>query len=266
MTDPDPGNPFGAEFEIANPEDLLNPDGDTSADDLLTEADPRQLFSIPDTATIRFLDEATRDASKAKANTGRSLRRRFVRPENAALLVAALPDPGEHTHAILRGDFVLGDLIPPLLDRYGPADLLIVATLGMSTAQADTLAAAVETGTARTLRLLLSHYFAHIDRAGTYAQVLDRMEAARRRSGIDRVQIAVARSHVKIISFATQDGRHHLTLETSANLRSCDCLEQLTAINCPELHSFHDSWSARVVAKYEVPPGTKVIPKDTRTT
>lgn len=257
--------PFGAEFEIADPSDLLNPEGDAEdPTSLLEHADPRDLFAIPDTAILRFSDQATNEAAKTKANRGRSIRRRFVRPENASLLVQALPEPGDTTHAILRGDFILGDLIPPMLDHYGPATTLIVATLGMSARQADQLATLIDTGKASQIRLILSHYFANVDRSGIYAEVLDRIEATRRRTTPDTIRVAVARTHAKILAFQTRDGRHSPVVETSANLRSCDALEQLTALNDPALYGFHEAWTAQLLTRYEVKAGTKAVPKDQR--
>lgn len=75
---------------------------------------------------------------KAEDKRARRGIQKFIRPENAGSVIAHLPDPGERTHCLLRGDFVLCDLIPAILKVRGFCDHLRVATLGMSRQNSET--------------------------------------------------------------------------------------------------------------------------------
>lgn len=170
-----------------------------------------------------------------KADDKRSRRglKRLVKPENAADLAAHLPEPGDCTHAVIRGDFVTADIIPLLLgDR--PADVLAISTLGMSTANAAMLAALRSSGQIRRLFLLVSHYFSQVDKTGTYREVKHLLGDA----------VQVARTHAKVILVSAAPS--FFVVEGSANLRSSDNIEQFAIWNDEELLNWHLDWMQEV--------------------
>ena len=180
--------------------------------------------------------------AKARDRNARRGIRRLIRPENAAPLVDALPaGPEDRTHCVLRGDFVLCDLIPAIVRRHGPLGHVRIATLGLSTANAQSLAALVTAGRIAQLTLVVSHYFQQVDRTTTYREVAGELA----RIG---ARLAVTRNHAKILllPFAVAPGfltaRAPLVIEGSANLRSSDNLEQIAIFADPELHDFHAAW------------------------
>ena len=69
----------------------------------------------------------------AKDRMSRRGVRKLIHPDNARFLLKHLPaDEHERTHAILRGDFVLCDIIPLLVEARGRCPHLHIATLGLS--------------------------------------------------------------------------------------------------------------------------------------
>ena len=188
-------------------------------------------------------------AYKAQAKRKRAGIRQFIKPENALVVVRRLPEEGGTTHCILRGDFVLADLIPHLLEtHYCPH--LRIATLGMSAENAQLLARMHKAGKFGKLTLVLSHYFEQVNKSTVYFEVRTALE------GI--AEFVVMRSHAKVICCprALDEAgmvRDWLVLEGSANLRSSDNLEQMTIFNEQAVHDFHAEWIDHVLAN---PPTT----------
>jgi hypothetical protein len=169
-------------------------------------------------------------AHAAKDRSSRRGIKSLIKPENAAAVLGHLPTGPEHrTHAVLRGDFVLCDLIPAIIGERGHVDRLHIATLGMSSGNADTL---LGLGIAE-ITILCSHYFAKVDKDTVYREVSAKLAG--------RARLIVARNHAKIICLPTRSG-DHFVIEGSANLRSSDNIEQITILNDPDLLAFHVSW------------------------
>lgn len=162
--------------------------------------------------------------------------RKLIRPENAATVLVHLPKgPDERTHAILRGDFVLCDMIPAIIAEMGPVGHLRIATLGMSEANAQTLARLVTAGQIKRLTVVVSHYFQQVDKNTVYADVC----AALAPVGAAPI---VTRNHAKVILLPFVHRPDRIVIEGSANLRSSDNLEQVVLFNDAESHDFHASW------------------------
>lgn len=162
----------------------------------------------------------------------------LIRPDNAAGVLPHLPGPGERTHCLLRGDFVLCDLIPQLIAAHGATAHLRIATLGLSAGNADTLAVLRETGQASALTLIVSHYFQGVDRSDVFRAVHTRLAPLAR--------LVVTRSHAKVICIPTASA--HFVIEGSANLRSSDNIEQMLITNDEETHAFHAAWLDELAA------------------
>lgn len=177
---------------------------------------------------------------KFAAKSDRRGIKQFIRPENALALIPHLPiSAADRTHAVLRGDFVLCDIIPAIIVARGHCPHLRIATLGMSLANADALACLVESGAVHRLTLLVSLYFAKVDAATVFRAVATRLEKV--------ALLVVARNHAKVICLPTTAG-DHFVIEGSANLRSSDNVEQIAVTNDPDTHGFHASWIDAITA------------------
>lgn len=158
----------------------------------------------------------------------------LIRPENAVPIVGQLPvGSDDRTHCLLRGDFVMCDLVPAVIAARGACGHLRIATLGCSIANADVLARLVETGDVQCLTLIVSHYFSQVDKTTVFRAVEDRLRGCAR--------LVVTRNHAKVICLPTGRGDRYV-IEGSANLRSSDNLEQVVITNDEETHAFHAAW------------------------
>ena len=160
--------------------------------------------------------------------------KKFIRPENARCVREHLPERGDHVHALLRGDFVLGDMIEHILESQASAHLRI-ATLGLSPHNAASLARLATANSVRKITIVCSHYFQQVNRDTTYQEVKNALD----HTGI--AQLVVTRSHAKVILAPTDSGQFYV-IEGSSNLRSSDNLEQMTIFNDQELHDWHAAW------------------------
>jgi len=195
---------------------------------LLDSGPPGPSFALPSNL-ILFRREAAKDYSS------RAGIRKLIHPDNARSVVEHLPEPGGRTHCVLRGDFVLCDLIPAILAARGRCGHLHVATLGLSVGNADTLASLRARDLIGGLTLVCSHYFAQVDKTTTFRDVTRRLQ--------DVSEIIVSRSHAKVICLPTETG-DHFVIEGSANLRSSDNTEQMVIFNDAETLQFHCEWMA----------------------
>lgn len=178
--------------------------------------------------------------AKAADRASRRGIKQFIRPENADQIVQHLPlGADDRAHCVLRGDFVLCDLIPKIIERGGRCTTLRIATLGCSVANADTLACLIEQAHVADLTLVLSHYFAQVDGATVYRAVCARLEGL--------AKVVVTRCHAKVICIPTIAGAHYV-IEGSANLRSSDNVEQITITNDEATHAFHAAWIDELAA------------------
>ena len=164
----------------------------------------------------------------------RAIRQKYVRPENADTLAALLPTaPDEVTHAITPGDFVFNDLITAVCRTRKPMALHI-ATLSMSKANVDSLTEELRAENVGSIAILISNFFEKTN-VGIFQHLT--------KAAADHPAFTVAteRTHAKVALF--QFGKNdRLTIETSANLRSSQNIEQITAIADPALYDFHRGW------------------------
>ena len=181
---------------------------------------------------------------RAKAEEKRKRRgiKSLIRPENARAVLDVLPsDPEDRTHCLLRGDFVLCDLVPAIISARGHCPHLRIATLGMSVSNADTLADLVARGHVARVTLVVSSYFQQVDKTTVFRAVAARL------AGV--ANIAITRSHAKVICLPTNAG-DHFVIEGSANLRSSDNIEQMLITNDPATHAFHAAWLDELTGRH----------------
>ena len=202
--------------------------------DLLDRQPPTAAFALPSNL---FLFKA----AAAKDYASRSGIRKLIHPDNARAVLQHLPEPGGRTHCILRGDFVLCDLIPAIIDARGHCEHLHIATLGLSIANADTLAMLHERGHVGAITLVCSHYFAQVDKSTTFREVKQRLQ--------DHATVIVTRSHAKVIGLPTSSGDHFI-IEGSSNLRSSDNTEQMVIFNDDETLNWHRQWISQLTSTH----------------
>ena len=169
-------------------------------------------------------------------HTQQTRHRTFVdgRGQVAAELIKRLPRPGEAIHFLMDGTFTLANCIPVIQSQIGEPCELTVATLGLNDATTDTLAAMLRAGTLAGLRLAISAYFRATD-----PETADRAVRVLKEHG---AQVAVERMHAKLQLWqpATKPARY--VLETSSNLRSCNCIEAVALTNDAALYRWHNRW------------------------
>jgi hypothetical protein len=173
---------------------------------------------------------------KAKARHKRSKRglKHLINPSNAVPILSMLPqEPDDRTHVTLRGDFVLCDLIPLILQSRGFCPHLRIATLGMSADNANTLAQLQSEGKVGDITLAASDYFKAVDSATTFRSVQAILSG--------RARFITLRTHAKVILIPTSSG-DYLVIEGSANLRSSGNIEQIVIVNDKATHDHHASW------------------------
>lgn len=173
-------------------------------------------------------------ASKAHDKLLMRRMRRMIQPENAMEVIHHLPETGESLHAVVRGDFVMCDLLGPLLASAGFCRRLFISSLGMSVANAQQIKGFLDAGTVGELVVLVSHYFSQVDKLGTFLQCKEVLG--------DRLH--VARNHAKL--FLLDGERACYVVEGSANLRSSGCIEQFAIHNDRALFHFHAGWIREV--------------------
>ena len=164
----------------------------------------------------------------------------FSRVENAAKQIKRLPQHGETIHCLMGGDYNGSDIIPAIQSLAEVnVDELYIATLGFNKTNTTQLCTMFDDGLLRRVTLLCSHYFSQTD-GGTF-------DFAERELTGRGQRIVFTRNHAKILLFRM--GRSFYVVESSANLRSCNNLEQFTLCRSEGLFKFHAGWMERIVAE-----------------
>jgi hypothetical protein len=176
-------------------------------------------------------------AQEAGLHSHRTRRRMFLDGRGqvaAAELIQRLPDRGETIHFVMDGTFRLSDVIPIIQRHIGQPCRLTICTLGLNDDTADLLAVMLKDGRLAELRLAFSSYFraSDPDTAAHAVEVLTKHGAT----------VAVERLHAKLQLYQPAKGRDRYVLETSSNLRSCQCVEVVSVTNDPGLYRWHDQW------------------------
>ena len=156
------------------------------------------------------------------------------RIDYAAEAIERLPGPTEAWHVVVCGKFALWDLVPAAYRLAGTIDTLHIATLGFSKSNIAELCRMLDMGRIRGARLLCSHYF-----KGTSKPIYE--YATQELTTRPAAAFLSIRTHAKILLLSMANGQT-LTVEASANLRSCQNIEQLTLYGAPDLYRFHRGW------------------------
>lgn len=192
----------------------------------------KEHFEIANKGYLQRKQSAVKRKRKAMA-------RKLIKPENSDFLIDALPAEGELLHCVTCGDFVLGDMVVRLVERIGPPKSLTIATLSMSVKNVESFAAMLEQHRDLTLEILVSHYFRN-----TNGEIFTAIENLLVKKFPERFAVRIERSHAKLILF-DYPGEAYV-IETSANLRSSNNIEQMVVSNSRELLNFHRQWIGEV--------------------
>jgi hypothetical protein len=176
--------------------------------------------------------DGCQDGDRATTHICRDVRQ--VR--TAAEHIGRLPDPLDAFHLITNGRYALWDMVGAVADLAAPCTIgaIHLATLGFSRKNVDEMMAMMDAGMIGRLRLLCSHYFKGTS-GGIWEHAAERLA---KRPGASFLSI---RNHAKIVALRLSDGRT-LTIEASANLRSCKNIEQMSIFGHPDIYRFHTGW------------------------
>jgi hypothetical protein len=148
-----------------------------------------------------------------------------------------IPSAGQSFHAIMAGTYATMDLLEVVLERAArPGAVLWVSTLGYNRDSADRLIRLLDAGTLAVVQMLVSDFF-----ESTNPDEADAIDALQRILPLRGGTYCAARTHAKVACLEFPDGRK-LVLETSANLRSCRSIEQVSLFHDATLHDYHRAW------------------------
>lgn len=185
------------------------------------------LFSIPKSKTWKA--QQAKEMMRERHN--RKLKP-FISQKNASILVDDLPESdGDSMHVILRGDFVLGDFLPLLKEKFGRFQELICTTLSMSIKNCEVFEELFPF--VCKFKLLISSYFFATDKSNAIGRIQGWTHP--------HVECSHCRQHTKIILARTEQDECFV-FETSANLRSSGCIEHISIFKDAELYKFHVDW------------------------
>jgi hypothetical protein len=182
--------------------------------------------------------------ANVRAKEFRASLRRRAQLKRAAEVLPHLPGPGESLHALLTGTFDFLLVLNVVIRSHGaPCDTLRLATLAFSRRNTQELCRLIDDGFVNRLVLLASDFMARAN-PGIYGGAVEEL-------AVQRGQVVgSARTHAKVSLLHFADGLK-LTFEGSGNLRTNGNIEQVTAINDPELHDWHAQWIDERVRDHE---------------
>ena len=153
--------------------------------------------------------------------------------------IRELPGPDECLHCIMTGDYHAFDVLLAICDRAGePIKSLTITTLGFNRHNIAHLCQMINEGRAADVQILCSYYLESVD--------VDLFAFARGELAQHGAKLRSARNHSKILCIEFPS--RFFVVESSANLRSCNKLEQFTLTQSEDLFVFHREWIRRVIA------------------
>jgi len=195
---------------------------------------PRAANGDPTEAELARLPHLKNDLKHVAAR----MRRSAIdarRTSDATAAIGRLPAKNEAIHLAIAGRFALWNVVPAVLElSRNTIDRLHIATLGFSRDNIDALVALVDSGSIGRVILLCSHYFKNTS-GGIYEHAEKLLKARPACTFIS------ARQHAKLLLIKLAD-RRTITVESSANLRSCKNVETMTLIGDPSVYAFHAAW------------------------
>ena len=157
------------------------------------------------------------------------------RLQDAVGHIGRLPAEGESYHLVTAKRYSLWNVIQATLQLAAPATIayLGIATLGFSKQNLDELLAELDAGRIGKVDFLFSVYFKSNER-----ESCERLAHELTTRGHCVVAML---THAKILLIETTNGASYV-VESSANLRSCASIEQITLTHDADLLQFHRTW------------------------
>ncbi len=181
-------------------------------------------------------------AADAPAIVAEAQARRTAKLAEAAGVLDVLPGEGETLHALMTGRYDLMHTVTALIAKLGTCPEVRIATLSYNRRNLDDMIALLDTQAVGRMTLLASSFF----RSHNKELFAETLQAFR-----DRGQLAAAaRSHCKVVTLATADGRR-FSLEGSANLRTNSNREQFALTHDATVHDWHAAWIDELVSRHE---------------
>ena len=142
---------------------------------------------------------------------------------------------GENVYALISGKFIFGDIIEGLVCRRNVRmDELYICSLSLNQENVDSLRNCQLYGGIGKLFIVLSYYFYAHERQHLVPYIYRELDT----DEVDDFQLAFCNIHSKLILFKTPDGLYY-TIHGSANLRSCNSIEQIQIIESRALYDFN---------------------------
>jgi hypothetical protein len=162
------------------------------------------------------------------------------RLDNAIEHIGRLPERGEAFHMLTHKRYSMMHLIPATLYLASPAiiDHLSVVTLSFSMANLHDLLSLLDSGQVKHCDFAYSIYFRSNEKENCQ-RLADELTARGHR-------VHAGLIHSKILLLSMSDGRSFV-VESSANLRSCSSVEQITMYHDRELFGFHRQWISELM-------------------
>jgi hypothetical protein len=162
------------------------------------------------------------------------------RLQNALEHIGRLPESGEAFHLITAKRYSLWHIICATLALAAPATIarLTIATLGFSKDNLEQLLDLLDRGQIGKVDFLYSVYFKSNEKELCLRLTHDLTSRGHR--------VVAMLTHAKILLIELTDGRAY-SVESSANLRSCASIEQITMTHDRALFDFHRGWISNIM-------------------
>jgi hypothetical protein len=149
-------------------------------------------------------------------------------------------------YAIVSGNFIFGDFIEAFIDAKNfNIKELTITTLSMSENNVDSLENLLHKWKyVKKLNLIISDYFYSHERNLLIPYIYKKLDIE------NKFQLAICRTHMKICQFETI-GQNKCVINGSANLRSSQCLEQITIEENKDLYDFNQKYFNIILEKYK---------------
>ena len=185
-------------------------------------------------------DFETRVMQPKKVKTFKQYNVRFSNAQALANHVN-MQDDERRYFCVVNGRFIFGDFIEALLVRYRwHVKKLTISTLSMNQNNVDSLRNLVMADYIDEVNLIVSATFYANHKNSLVRYIYDKLDIE------NKFQFAVVRSHCKIVLIETHCGKK-IVIHGSANLPSCDCLEQFVIEQCDDLYDFSLDYQERLI-------------------
>jgi len=189
------------------------------------------LFSASSLATMEeecFLIPKNKFLHKRYEKISQTRRKNsFIKAKYADEVLDHIPKEGEFVNCILKGNFVLAEMLLAMANKYH-IKRLIISTLSMSVDNAMKLSQALTDKKIDKLSILISAYFAGVEKI--YPQVYEYLNNA-------GAEVSVSKTHCKVFLLEYDD--NYIVFAGSGNLRSSDNVEQMSIFNDKEIFEFY---------------------------